>query len=608
MISFFRGPGGLMRRLAAEFVPMWVGLLCAAFLLPLVGPAIAALAWPAIWFVMSVMLRGVREHVWLRRAYRVALLAHVVFWGAMGIRAQSFDVAGHAGASTHHAWPAASAFRVGFAAEPYALPAQTTLAGWGKRPRRENLPAFGGIGLLGELSHALMGSGSDIGQPTHPLFARPDRPGEAIGVRAFVLAPEDEPSAAPLALVAMDLVNCDDALVEAVFERVAPLGFVRETFVLAATHTHSGPGQFARAPLSEIVGTDHFDPAVFEAIVTACVEAVERAYRDGVPAGLVARDLHDRDGPARTPILARNRRAVSEDAIDDRVTLLTAWPARGAQRPGAGAKVLGHVLGYGVHPVASRARHKAWSRDLPGGLERAAGAPLVFLNGAAGDVTVRVPLEPTDDPKVHVDGLAQRFWRRVVDGGGGGAGRRFDALRVRASITRVGLGTPHTLLTVGDRSALVGRRGAISGGGPLGILGDVVALPCNLVLWSSGATEVRVLADVSGAGVLVNLADQVPQRFASVGVIDLEAVDRSTMDVQRFRIAWTPGEATTALGRAWRMPLDADMLIGFANGAVGYMTTPEEYERESYESVGTLFGPEGGREFLTALMRSAGGS
>ena len=61
MISLMRGPGGLARRLADDFVPFLiavaVGGTAIAFLTPLSAGLLAGLAWP----VASTLLRAVRR-------------------------------------------------------------------------------------------------------------------------------------------------------------------------------------------------------------------------------------------------------------------------------------------------------------------------------------------------------------------------------------------------------------------------------------------------------------------------------------------------------------------------------------------------------------------
>ncbi|HMG17970.1 MAG TPA: neutral/alkaline non-lysosomal ceramidase N-terminal domain-containing protein, partial [Gemmatimonadales bacterium] len=81
-------------------------------------------------------------------------------------------------------------------------------------------------------------------------------------------------------------------------------------------------------------------------------------------------------------------------------------------------------------------------------------------------------------------------------------------------------------------------------------------------------------------------------------------------------IAALPGEVTTTAGRRMRaqmlagareagLPVSAGLLLGHANGYLGYVATAEEYTAQAYEGGSTLYGPGEAAMFGRALARLA---
>ena len=274
MIGLRRGEGGWLRRLAGEIVPLGVGLvagqLAGAFLGLWLGIATGLMAWAFV----SGLLVAVRRRPRLRRAYRILLLLHVAFWSARGV-VETSDFAGPDAPVPGHvvAWEGATTFRAGVGEATFELPARATLAGWGQRPRRRRLPAFGGLGLLGRLSLWSMGPPATGAPPRSPLFVRPSEEGEALGARALLLVPDAGGPA--FAVVRLDLIALDDRLAWDVLEAV---------------------GQRARAHARD--AARRRDP---------------HAQRAGRRPATAARDRR-RDGPLRSARLRRGARGVRPGA------------------------------------------------------------------------------------------------------------------------------------------------------------------------------------------------------------------------------------------------------------------------------------------------------
>lgn len=588
MISYVKGPGGLGRRVLAEAVPFWAGAVAAATVMPFVAIPLTVVVGLVVWIAVSALLRWIRGRERLCRLYRIALTLHIICWSALGVMHSHLGDAAPLGTPTTHDWGAFTTVRVGAATAPFELPERATLAGWGQYPRRLRFAPFGGFGVIGRLGQEFMGGGD--GAPRLPLFRAADEAdAHDLGARAFVVVPEDLPGAAPVALVRLDLVTIERAVSDEITKRLAPLGFRPETVTVSATHTHSGPGGYSRQPLSEMVGTDHFDAEVHEAIVAAAVRAVTEAHSSSTPAVLDAVQARDRDPTTGTPRVARNRRLPDPNEIDDAV-----WLLRGTWDGGGAA-----LVNYAVHPILQRRRTTTFSRDLAGDIERAFGArygTTIFVNGAAADIS---PRHGTTTGAERGEQLAADLLRPFDTPAPGAAPQR---VRVRAARVVRHLGAPHAIFGAGDRDNLIeAAEEGVLGGGPAAILADVVALPVNMAIWSSGVTEARTAFRFSGgAGVMVNLELSVPENEHAFGAIvfEIEGADRP------INLLWGPAEATQALGKLWRREIADGFFFGYTNGVMAYVTTNAEYGLDSYEAQSTLYGRRTGA-MVTECLRAA---
>ena len=574
----------LFSRAAGEVVPLLFGLVAGVWVWPFTGWPFALLGFFAGWAGLSQLLRRLRRHRRWRRAGRIALAAWVVVWSAVGLRESHLEPPGPVSAPETADWGRPMPFQAGVAEVLFALPARATLAGWGQFPRRLTFPAFAGLGVPGRLSLRLMGPAEPGAPPRVPMFRAPASHGQPMGARALVLAPGGGSSVPPLAFVRLDLIEGSMDLSAAVLDRVGDLGFTAATLIIAATHTHSGPGGFHRARLAQVAGTDHFDREVFEAIADAAATAVRRASAVAEPARIALVDSRDRGEDGR-PILARNRRRGPDD-VDDRVTGI-----RLESR--AGGRVLALLVNHVVHPVFRRRDHFAFDRDLPGAIEDAVAGRLpdrpmvLFVNGAEGDVN----FQPADD----MEELAGRFADRIA--GDLAAGKVQERLRIIAGRVTRDLGSPHAWAAAGRGGRFVEDVVA----SPIGrsmpaVAANLVALPFNAVVWSLGLSEVRLGFSFRGAaGLVLNLERWLPSRTFAFGAVTLESAPEAKAGERRL-LLWCPVEPTTEVGRRWRRAaaalghLDA-AVFGLTNGAASYVTTAEDYVTGSYEGQTTLFGP-----------------
>lgn len=603
MFTLVLGPGGPLRRVAAEVVPTLVGLTVGWTALAFAGPVAGAVAALLALLATSWVLRAVRARPVWKRVYRGLLLAHVLFWSALGWHHSALKAAGPAGSKYVLRWQGVSAFRAGAAEVPFALPAHATLGGWGQRPRRVAVPPFVGVGALGRFARAWMAERGADGRARVPMFQEPEQAGAALSARALVLLPES--GGATVAFVRLDLVTSDAWLAEEVAKRTQDLGVTPATLVLSATHTHSGVGGFAREPLSTLLATDHFDPAVFEAVAAAAAAGVRRAAEAARPARLAFVRSRDR-GPDGGTILATRRGMKERLPVDDRVLGLRVDAADGG--------TIALLLNYAVHPVVVRHDHAAFHRDLTGAVEDALSArlpgrpPVLFLQGPLGDVAPKIVRGP--DGTRRIEEPAERFAAAVS--ADLSAGTTFDRLRVTAARVERDLGDPRALATLGDRGLVLDDAGLAGPftGGAAGSAFDAVALPANALVWSLGLSEVRLVGTVRGAaGVSVNLAEHVSRRTYAAGALRFEAASADGGAQARTDLLWVPGEPSQDLGAAWRARWtdpegEAPLIVALANGSLGYVVTGAEQRLGGYEATATLFGPDTDA-LLTALLDTA---
>jgi len=502
--------------------------------------------------------------------------------------------------------PEQVAFRAGVATadftprdEPYPL------GGYGGGERRAEWPFWMGLGWPGQLAlwaHQAWHEDDPEGQ--HDMLTPNQGVHDPITARALVLRPEGQP---PLALVRVDAIGMTAELHQAVARQVAALGFRPEGVVLCATHTHSGVACYMRSGLGRLAAMDNFRPEVEARIARACVEAIRQAHDGAVPAALRFGRARDR-GPDGQPVVAANRRArrlppgtIPRDAIDDEVGLLQV-----VRRDDASTVAL--VVNYAVHPTVFGTDHLEFSADLAGGIERGfserlGGAPVLFVNGAEGDV------RPS-----RIE--ARRGWARCLELGAALADLALPALeraplheriRVSAATGWKELGSPRSLLALGRERFLDGE------GGVVGVLTfpitQAITLPVNLVLWAFGLTNLRVaLTWNGGLAIVAHLGGYLDRTRCRVSSLRLQAGEE---DVALLGI---PGEATHDLGLALRAKAAArgasrTFLLGLAQDHIGYIASRREYRRGDYEAWSTLFGEHTAAEISeahTALLAALG--
>jgi len=246
---------------------------------------------------------------------------------------------------------AAAELSAGAASVEVALPTGTPLAGYGGFPRRAWIPD-----LLGRFPHAFWFSPSE---GVH----------DPLTVRALAL----ESGSTRVVWLAVDLVGIDPSLVSDLRRRLEASGHTLSAVIVSASHTHSGPGAFARSALFGFVAVDRLSEGVRARILDGLVRAATEAHGRLVPA-LVGTGRVEVGGIARSRLRA---------PLDQGLGVLKIVSREG--RPVA------VVWNYAIHGTALGRGNALISGDLmaeaSARLERALEAPALFVNGAVGDVS-----------------------------------------------------------------------------------------------------------------------------------------------------------------------------------------------------------------------------
>lgn len=392
------------------------------------------------------------------------------------------------------------------------LPAGTPLAGYGGFPRRAWIPD-----ILGRFPHAFwFNPSSGVHDP--------------LRVRALAF----ESGGLRVLWMSVDLVGVDPTMVAEVRSRLADPGGGVPTLIVSASHTHSGPGAYAESAFWGFLAADRESPAVRKAIV----DGMERA----------ARAAEGRRAPARLSWGKTTVTGVATSRLDQPLD-----PELGLLKVmGRDGRPVALVWNYAVHGTALGRVNSLLSGDLmaeaSARLERETGAPVLFVNGAAGDVS----------PK-------ERGWPGVESAGAALASAALTAWRALPP------GRDLTLSVVQSRVAL--PRPALSVRNCAG-------------RWMPGAVRIGL------AGALPSAATLTALRIGGTAWVTV------------------PGELQTRLGldikTAGRRVFDEAFVAGYSNDYLGYFVTRQDYGRPSYIACGSFYGESGGEIVRDAAVELLG--
>lgn len=347
-----------------------------------------------------------------------------------------------------------------------------------------------------------------------------------------------------VALVSADLLAVTLPLRDAVLAQTRDLSV--DLLLLAATHTHSGPGGYVKGWAVEkfLMGTHDEEALGFLAT------RIARSVRDAAGSLRPARIGY---GKGQAPDLCRNRRHEGGPADADVGVL---WvEAADTGRPVALA------VNFGAHPTVLGPGNLRYSGDYAGmtsaRLQRALGVPVLHFSGTLGDL------------KPHLPGT--REWEAPLEEQYREAGAIAEALSREVLRVKQGLEPePVRFLDLDQRWVPLPRV-------------DLRARCFYYVLTPAVRLLFRGLFHEQTLFQAVRMNDWV--------------------------LAGIPAEISTELGRRIKRntPARVVMLAGLANDTLGYALTTEDYKQGGYEACMSFYGKNTGPFFVEQAMRTIAG-
>jgi hypothetical protein len=397
------------------------------------------------------------------------------------------------------AQPCPDCLEAGAARAPLGVPAGAPLAGYGSLPRRLLFPDV-------------------LDRHPHAFWLEPSRGmRDTLAARALVL----QSAGRRVAWVAVDLIAVDHTFTADVEARLHAAGVPELTLIVSASHTHSGPGSFVDSALLGWLALDRVDADVREALLGAVVAAIRQADAARGPARLATASV-----TAPPLVRSRLRQPLDHEMLVVRVT-------------GAQGEPIALLWNYAIHGTTLGARNLLLSGDVMGEatarLERELAVPVLFVNGAVGDVS----------PAGHGEGATVEIGAELALTAQAGWSSATPITRPTLAVGATTVALPPPRLSL---------RNCLRGWAPRG-----AELPLGSVL----PRETRLTAVAVG----------------DTGWVTF------------------PGELQTSLGREIKTAAGAvrhPLVAGLSNDYLGYFVTPDEYDQPTYVSCGNLYGPETG--------------
>jgi neutral ceramidase len=221
---------------------------------------------------------------------------------------------------------------------------------------------------------------------------------DPVGAHALVL----DDGAAKTAIVGVDVLGIGPEMREAVVKGIAATGIASDHLLLAATHTHSGPGHLYPIPMLEPF-FGKFRQDVLDAVTSAITQAIVTADSQLRPAALGAAE-------GSIPNASHNRRH-DGGLVDETMSVLRV--------DGTDGKPIAVVVNFAAHPTVVGGQPVLITADYPRGLyDRITtdpGAIPIFLNGAQGDQSPGNPTNAAGDDYARAKALGEALAAKAVE-------------------------------------------------------------------------------------------------------------------------------------------------------------------------------------------------
>lgn len=479
--------------------------------------------------------------------------------------------------------------------------------------------------------------------PGAPLFgyswgAAPSSKGYWTRLKARVIALEDR-RGERFALVQADLGAISSLLQRSVAARTATIGVTADRLLIAATHTHAGPGGYFGQRFFNFFGAGKpgYDPRMVEHLVSKVSLGITQAFSELAPAALGAAEIdvlgvsRNRSREARQNDFPCDCLADAESEVDTKLRLL-----RVDRVDETGTKPLAALFVFAVHGTsiaetndvyhgdlhAVAARAFSWKvRAAHPGANRFVGA---FMNGAEGDVSPAYSRQGKDEAIRLGSTIAEGAFR-AFDSLEGKLERNADISHAYREIVMPGvqtsagtvcgsaeIGIPTIAGAEDGRSFLYGKLNIHEGSRrakPLGCQREK--------LGAFGVLQGYVVPQAHAPGQSLFYffgGNSDPGSFPRIAPFTVVRFGRS------FVLGTIPGEPTTEVGRRSRARIAAALeppnrtgavaspivgIVGLTNDYLYYFTTPGEFRSQQYEGGSTIYGPLQGVASVEQLEAAA---
>jgi neutral ceramidase len=375
---------------------------------------------------------------------------------------------------------------------------------------------------------------------------------DPLRVRAIAL--EDGQSAQPVLLLVFDLVGLPNALADALRKNLAgKFGIETGRIILAATHTHHGP-------ILEGAKAGSAEQAYLDGLTGKAIEAAGQALASLEPALLQI-------GQGQANEAGRNRSRIN-GPTDPATGVLTVQSV-------ATGELLGCVINYTCHPTVLGPTNLLYTADYPfytvKAVSEATGLPpekILFTNGACGDINAG------HSPKLSINspGAGNRTYEAAAQLGGNVGKAAIEALNSPTIQLTPALETATLDVEIEWQSERWPSRENLE------IYRRERQAELELALTQNDIAAANNLEQLKGwaEGLLEKPLD------ASWSLPEFRI---DVIQLGELNLVTVPGELFVEYGLALKERMgNPTWILGYTNGSLGYIPTPDAYERQDYEA------------------------
>ena len=481
-------------------------------------------------------------------------------------------------------------------------------------------------------------------------FADVDQKTAGIHTRLFARTFVIEDQGNHVAIVNADIWSCTLAVKEEVVRRLGELGdlqdsagnplFTRDNVLISGNHTHAGPGGYSHYALYNLTILG-FDEQNFNCIVEGMVGSIHEAFHGLAPGDITVNQGELLDcGKNRSLEAYKNNPAGERDGQPDtdRDMILLKFVS-------SDGKPLGVLNWFPIHPTSMGEKNTLISGDNKGYAaylfeeeKRAQNSRFVagFANANCGDVSGNVDTGIPDG--IHdierMEALGKKQYdraRALYESGGRKLSGPVNYVHTYVDMSDVLIGDDRRTFPAAIGASMVcgstedsvnrfeeqGIREGLTKDTMVGVAASAIFADFLLPLLSGLVPDLNVpdrdqwptYQTANGTQVTFEEGHGekpilLAQGLASPFPLSPQIVPLQVVRIGDIALVAVPAEFTTMAGRRLRRTVEEALfpmaagehdpqavIVGYANGYAGYVTTKEEYDMQHYEGASTHFGP-----------------